>query len=133
MVRALDDGGGMCSFVHDEVSLLLTTPRSGIRALDREADPVASWRVIPWRRGWAADGTRRVGDRAGRMPLGAAVRLGSLAQAAGARWREPSHCDANCSGDPRTIWLGRSKSESDGRKRARICSVAPRLAIYLLM
>jgi len=50
MVRALYDSNGMCSFVYDAISLLLTMPRLGIGALDQEADPVASWPVIPRRR-----------------------------------------------------------------------------------
>ena len=62
MIRALDNGDGMCSFMHNLISLLLTASRPGLRALDREADPVAGWQVIPRRRARAADGARSVGD-----------------------------------------------------------------------
>jgi hypothetical protein len=112
MARALDDGNGMCSFVHDTISLLVASPRPGIGALDREADPAASWQVIPWRRARAADGTRSVEEESQPCAsLVAAVSLGSLAGPARARWRDPPHCGDDCSRDPRTIWIGRSKSE----------------------
>lgn len=45
MIHALGDGDGKCSFVHGAASLLLTAPRLGVRALDREADPVEAGRL----------------------------------------------------------------------------------------
>lgn len=46
MVHALGGGDGKCSSVHGAVSLLLTAPRLGLRALDREADPVEAGRLV---------------------------------------------------------------------------------------
>lgn len=99
MIRALDSGNGVCSFMYVATSLLLTAPRLGLRALDREAAPVAGWRVIPRRRAWAADGTQSVGKPAA-CPLGAAAWLGSIAGPARAWRRDPSHCGENCSEIP---------------------------------
>lgn len=62
MIRALDSGDGLCFFMHNLISLLLTASRPDVRALGREADPVAGWRVTPQRRTRAADGARSVGD-----------------------------------------------------------------------
>jgi hypothetical protein len=143
MTRALDSGDGMCSFVHSPVSLLLTTPRPGLRALDREADPVAGyreadavagWRVIPRRRARAADGTRSVADerrlhapRARRYRSAPSrdpqVPVGAIRHIAVKIVREIREQSGSAAGKP----------EGDDRKRASICSVAPRLAIYLLM
>ncbi len=137
MFHALSGGDGRCSSVHGAALLLLTAPRPGVRALDREADPrwrLVGWRVILRRPARAADCTGSVRDESRpHTRLGASLSLTSLAQPARARRRDPSHCGENCSEDSRTIWIGRRKSGGDERKRASICSVAPRLAIYLLM
>jgi hypothetical protein len=45
MVGVLGGGDGRCSSVHGTASLLLAAPRPGVRALDREADPVEVGRV----------------------------------------------------------------------------------------
>ena len=91
MIRALYNGDGMCSFMHNLISLLLIASRSRLRALDREADPVAGWQVIPRRRARAADGDRSVGDESRPNAPGAAVSLGSIAGPARALRRNPAH------------------------------------------
>jgi hypothetical protein len=45
MVYALGGGDGKCSSVRGAASLLLTAPRLGVRALDREAGPVEAGRL----------------------------------------------------------------------------------------
>lgn len=81
MVRALDGGDGKCSSIHGTTLPLLTAPRPGVRALDREADPVEASRL-------AGDSVAaRLGGRlhpergrrkSAASPLGAAVSLGSV-------------------------------------------------------
>ena len=90
MIRALDNGYGMCSFMHNLISLLIAASRPGLRALDREVDPVAGWQVIPRRRARAADGDRSVGDESRPNAPGAAVSLGSIAGPARAWPRDPA-------------------------------------------
>jgi hypothetical protein len=63
MIRALDNGYGMCSFMHNLISLLIAASRPGLRALD-ESRPNAP---------------------------GAAVSLGSIAGPARAWPRDPAH------------------------------------------
>jgi hypothetical protein len=79
MFRALNNGDGMCYFMHSLISLLLTASRPGLRALDRDADPVAGWQVTPRRRARAADGARSVGDESRPNASGSAVSLDSIA------------------------------------------------------
>jgi hypothetical protein len=79
MIRALYNGDGMYSFMHNLISLLLAASRPGLRALDREVDPVAGWQVIPRRRARAADGARSVGDESRPNASGSAVSLDSIA------------------------------------------------------
>jgi hypothetical protein len=90
LVHALGDGYGKLSSMHGASSLLLTAPQPGIRALDREADPVEAGRlgVIPRQPTRAADCTGSVVEES--RPdtrLGAAVSLGSVAGPARARRR----------------------------------------------
>jgi hypothetical protein len=91
MIRALYNGDGMYSFMHNLISMLLTASRPGLRAPDREADPVAGWQVIPRRRARAADGARSVGDESRPNASGSAVSLGSIAGPARAWRRDPAH------------------------------------------
>jgi hypothetical protein len=91
MIRALYNGDGMYSFMHNLISMLLTASRPGLRAPDRGADPVAGWQLIPRRRARAADGARSVGDESRPNAPGAAVSLGSIAGPARAWRRDPAH------------------------------------------
>jgi hypothetical protein len=135
MVRALASGDGKCLSMHGADSLLLTVPRPGVRALDREADPV--------------EGGRLAGDSVA-APLGRRRAPGAWEMKAGRmpdwapRYR-PAPRDPHVPGGAiRHIAMklfGRFANNldrpqeigGDDRKRASICSVAPRLAIYLLM
>jgi hypothetical protein len=56
MVDVLGGGNGKCPFMHVTASLLLTAPQPGVRALDREADPVE---VAPSRDPHVPDGAIR--------------------------------------------------------------------------
>jgi hypothetical protein len=88
MVRALDGGDGKCSSIHGTTSPLLTAPQPGVRAPDREADPVEASRLagdsVAARLGGRLNPERgRLNPERGRRksaasPPGAAVSLGSV-------------------------------------------------------
>jgi hypothetical protein len=81
MVRALDGGDGKCSSIYGTTSPLLTAPRPGVRALDREVDPVEASRLagdpVAARLGGRLH-PERGRRKSAASPLGAAVSLGSV-------------------------------------------------------